>query len=372
MKLNEGKTNGDLAELMERTHIHPNEMLGGYDGLQLARSMNVAHRLGKIVFKPNSAYRAYHDMHKVYVGQKSAPKLIDLAENLKKEPLPEAKDSAAWAYAEASLVSADTDTDMRLSWVDEACEIWQETMGIQDAINHSSDRLWMHEDSTTYRYATSIAFRPLIESFIRGNVTEEALERTFNDVLALGQHAGLQRHLAQEAGSIVVAKDLIGYEHEINAMLAILHMNDPRYICLPSSARAGSGLTHAEQTHDIVVINQHWGKLLDAAPVEIKAKPTTRDIRRYKALIVRGKMHLGSPGKYDPKYAREAFAATYEQTHTQEQAQMVSDVEATVKELLQLYRSGQKDGASSSLTRYRDKSTLFKVRPEVSLNRSRS
>lgn len=354
---------------MRRDHIHPETILGGYDSVQLCRSTNVRTSLGKLSFQPNEAYGEYHKIHKVFVNDSTAATLAGIASRLEDETLPDAMNAAAWAYTEAAIVGSGSSESERLAWVERAEDIWIRSITTQDLINQSEDHSYLREDSGPYRSALAIAHVPLIEGLIRGNITNEALEHAFCDVLAIGQQAGVQRQLAFEAGDKPAANDFIGFEHEVNAILALLHMNDPRYICLPSSARAGSGTTYPDQTHDLIVINQHWGRLLDIAPVEVKAKASQNDIRRYKALIVRGKMHLASEGKHTPEHAREAFCAYYEGLASDEQTEMVEQIKATIKELLKLYRSGRRDDATSSVTRYHDKEQLMATRPELSFNR---
>ncbi len=354
---------------MERSHVHPDEIMGGYDALQLSRSINVTDSIGNIALRPSDSYREYHNMHKVFVGESTVPKLVAIGQDLEREFLPDALDTAAWSFLEAGLVSNSRSRDERIQWVDRAICLWTEALRNQELINQSEEHEWYREDSSTYRLALSIAFEPLFKAIVQGDVTSESREKVFRDILAIAQHAEVQRHLASKSGDVEALGDMLGFEHEVNAMLAILHMDDPRYVCVPSSARAGSGTTHPEQTHDIVVINQHWGKILDAAPVEVKAHASLNDIRRYKALIVRGKMHMAMPGRYSPEHTRNAFAAYYEGIDTKIQAQTVYQVKSNLKELLRLYRGGAKDATSSSITRYRDKKMLMIAHPELSYSR---
>lgn len=164
---------------------------------------------------------------------------------------------------------------------------------------------------------------------------------------------------------------LVGFEHECNAHIGLLYMDDPRYIPLPASARAGSGRDYPSQTHDMVVVNQHWGTILKTTPVEIKAHASLRDLKRYDALIVRGKMHLAANGLHDPTHTREAFAAYYEGSSTQKQISIVHQVTETMKELLQGYARGNRKEGSGRVTRYYDTSGLVDDHPEFSLQRGK-
>jgi hypothetical protein len=200
-------------------------------------------------------------------------------------------------------------------------------------------------------------------------VTDATREQVFADVLALAQLAGIQRKLAYLSGSLDAVGNLLGFEHECNAHLTLLHIDDPRYVPLPSSARGGSGTTYPEQTHDIVVINQHWGKIRKVIPLEIKSKASLGDIKRYDALVVRGKMHLSVTGRYSPEFTRDSFAAYYSDIATRQDNHTVYRVTSTMKELLRLYQQGTILNKHDSPTSYHDFSVLQRSRPEFSLNR---
>jgi hypothetical protein len=117
------------------------------------------------------------------------------------------------------------------------------------------------------------------------------------------------------------------------------------------------------------VVNQHWGKIRKVIPLEIKSKASLGDIKRYDALVVRGKMHLSITGRYSPEFTREAFAAYYDDTATRRDNLTVYQVTSTMKELLRLYQQGNVRSKHDSPTSYHDFSALQRSRPEFSLNR---
>jgi hypothetical protein len=109
---------------------------------------------------------------------------------------------------------------------------------------------------------------------------------------------------------------------------------------LPSSTRAGSGYDYRDQTHDISVIHQRWGKIHRITPIEIKSAASLRDKQRYKALIVRGKMHLSVEGKYDPRETLNAFTAIYEGLSSPDDVRIADHASSTTHDLLVLYQKG--------------------------------
>ena len=353
---------------MERRHVSDAAMLPGYDMLQFYRNFSgyAIHTDNEL--DDNARCDDYFRIHKVFVGQSGARLLREIHLNLLKDTSPKHLNTAGWCAAEAALVDDSMPTVERIDLMQSAVSCWERALCAQEIENASIDPSEVEDDSTL-RLALNLAFAPLMNAMIVGNVTEPIREQVFADVLALAGIASTQRKLAHSEGSVDGVGSLLGFEHECNAYLALLHINDARYIPLPSSARGGSGTTYPEQTHDIVVINQHWGKIKKVIPLEIKAKASLNDIKRYDALVVRGKMHLSIAGRYSPEYTREAFAAYYDDTATRKDNMTVYKVTSTVKELLRLYQQGTPRSNHDSPTSYYDFSALERSRPEFSLSR---
>lgn len=355
---------------MRRCHIQEEMPLPGYDSLR-AYQADVPPRKDWS-FAPNRAYDAYFRMHKVFVGESGGRKLEAIADQLEDEWMPGYMDVAGWAAAEAALVQKDRSAADRIELINQAVEFWERGLVSQEQINRDEGHEWLQEDSESYRLALNLAFAPLIKAMIVGNVTESTRERVFADTLAIAQASIVQLHLAHAAGDKSATSDHSGLGHELNALLTLLYMNDPRYLPLPSHARAGSGYDYPEQTHDIVVINQHWGNILKIVPIEIKAKSSRRDLQRYKALIVRGKMHLSVPGKYASEHTTNALAAMYEGTGTAADEATVQHATSTMRELLQLYQKGKRiDEIARAATRFHNRDEVEKVYKEFSLDRLR-
>lgn len=355
---------------MERRYVSDADMLPGYDALQFSRNFASTDLHVLAPTASNEHLKTYYRIHKVYVGESGSRLLRSIHEELKDEHDPLYLDAAGWAAAEAALVDDSMKTTDRVGLIESAESCWERALGAQEVIDTLIPND-MVEDDAKFRLALSLAFAPLMKALVVGNVTESVRERVFTDVLALAQLSGVQRDIAVRSGDIGASTQLLGFEHECNAHLALLHMNDARYLPLPSSARAGSGTSYPEQTHDIVIVNQHWGKIRKIIPLEIKAKASLSDIKRYDALVLRGKMHLSVIGKYSPEHTRNAFEAYYEGTASHNENKAVYQVVSTVKRLLSLYQKGNRQYDYDSPTTYHDRDVLQRIHPEYSLNRAR-
>lgn len=347
---------------MERRYVSSTTELSGYDTLTSRKS----HESDQLIFKPNQAYDSYLKIHKVLVGNKGGEYLEELGEVLEHEYMPQYLDAAGWAFAESSLARESLSTVSRVNLLIRAESCWRRALEAQESVNKV-----IYEDTSQYRLALNLAFAPLMKSIVAGNITASIREKTFCDVLALAQLSSVQRDLARQSGNIEAIGDHIGFGHECNALLTLLYLDDPRYVPLPSPTRSGTGYDYPDQTHDMIVINQHWGKVLKVIPVEIKAKASLSDIKRYKALIVRGKMHLSVTGKYTPEYTLDAFERCYESKGSSEDHAIVDHATTTLCDLLRSYQKGLILEAKDTKTKFHHKSEVSKAYPELSLYRAK-
>lgn len=356
---------------MQRRHISPEDSLAGYDTLQATRFHSQPFEVD--TFSPNAAYDAYFRIHKVFVGISGGQQLEGIASILETEAMPRYLDVAGWSAAEAGLVRSDRPAVERAALIDRARRSWERALSAQQSVNETEGLEWLREDSATFRLALNLAYVPVMQALVAGNVTPTTRERAFADTLAIAQLNNLQSHLALQEGDIQAVGDHVGFGHECNALLTLLYLDDPRHVPLPSSARAGSGCDYREQTHDVAVINQHWGDILKVIPVEIKAAASRRDLKRYNALIVRGKMHLSTEGKYHPAYTQEAFAAVYEGRSTPAHEATVAHATSTLCDLLQLYQRGERlevHKSKRASTRFHRPTEVAKNYKELSLDRA--
>jgi hypothetical protein len=341
---------------MSRHYVTEQDSLQGYDALRPHNPPNSIDILLEAArsypdhfsYLDHEVYNKYLHIHKVFVGNSGGRELQAIAQSLDQEILPRFLDAAGWSYAESALVQDEVPHTVRSDLVDHAQSSWERALYAQGAIVQSGVEE-MIKDTTSFRLALNLAYTPILHALVDGDVTEQVIEKTYADVLAISQLSIVQRELALREGNMGAVGDFLGFEHECNAMLAILYLKDVRYIPLPSSSRADSGYFHSEQAHDIIVLNQHWGKIKKVIPMEVKARASMRDKKHYNALIVRGKMHLSVTGKHDPIHTLNAFGAVYEGQASNDDIAMVEHATVTIKDLLRLYQKGEQRSETKRL-----------------------
>lgn len=321
-----------------------------------------------LVHLQHPVFHRYLKMHKVALGPSGMQELVSIADDLSLEKLPRFLDAAGSAYAEAGLHNTSLSARERIALVLQAERQWQKA-GIQWAYvsDHNIPEHMVDADEP-FRYALNIAFAPLVKSIIVGNVTNRTMIEVMEDVTLIGERA------SEKLTDVIVAKkteeigDYVGLLHELNALTAQLYMQDPRYIPLPASARADTGYYHRSQTHDISIINHHWGDIRKVIPVEVKSKASLRDRQRYHALILRGKMHLTPNNVFDPRVTNAAYRRVLVGGASLKDHVIVEQLSTTVRELLRLYQQGTQPEtiALRSLTKFYDTKEVARYYPELS------
>lgn len=307
-------------------------------------------------------YAEYMCMDKGLANEASARRLVAIGDALSEETLPTYLDAAGWAYAEAGLMLENDTAVRRTELVTIAEERWAQSI---EAVQASArEGHYICNTTDEYRTALSLAYAPIIKSLIVGNVAESVRKRAFASTLAIAQSAAVQQNLAHVAHNITAVSDYEGLLHECNALLTLLYLNDPRYIPLPASARADSGYYHREQTHDVVLLNHHWGQIRKALPIEVKGKASASHRKRYKALIVRGIMHLMVDTALRPTDTLNAYAALYDQGGSIHDQRIVDYAAANMLHLLQLYQRGRSNAVpamEASPTTFHDASYVARL-----------
>jgi hypothetical protein len=325
---------------VRRRHITDADPLLGYDTLRIVQNSTPDRDKNDWSFTPNRAYNAYFRMQKGLASESEGKYLEGIANSLDDEWMPGYLTVAGWAAAEAALVQRNQSTAKRMQLIDQAVSSWERAMISQEQINRDSDHEWLLEDDALYRQALNLAFVPLMKSLVAGNITGAAHEKTFADTLALAQASIVQRSFAQKHKNIDAVWDHSGFIHECNALLTLLYMDDHNYLPLPSPTRTGAGYGRGDQTHDILVIDQHRGDIRNIVPIEMKAAASSDDFERYLALIVQGRVDLVAPGK-SPQHTIDAYAAMYEDRQTAEDRAIVDHVISTMRSLLQAYQKSE-------------------------------
>lgn len=317
----------------------------------------------------NEAYNRYIAIHKVFVGQRGAAQLIQLAGQLHDTATPDHLIAAGWAVTEASLVLGSQDHESGQKLLDIACDAWLRAIAHQRWINAQEGHP-LSDYSLEFRAARDIAFLPVFHEIVGGGVRKSTLKSVFEDVLNIAQLNAVRGHLAWTEGRVSAATDHGGFGYESNALLAYNRRLSGQWFALPASSRADNGIYHREQTHDVIVVHQERGQIVSATPVEIKATASLRQRKRYASLLIRGKMHLAAPGNHRPEEVLEAITADYEGNATDSQRRLIVDISRRVHKMVGDYLEGvpRTDVASArSVTEFRDTGVVARRHPGLAV-----
>jgi hypothetical protein len=342
----------------------------GYDALTDRQAYAESPYEG-LSFAPNPAYESYLRMHKVFVGQAGGEQLEQVHQNLRGESLPRYLDVAGWAAAEAALVDAERPATQRVDMINQAVGCWRRALGMQQQLNVHAPA-YMAEYAVPHRMALNIAVAPLLKGIVVGNVTEAICEQVFLDCLNIAQSNVVQLKLMSKENHIDGIAEHIGFGYECNALLALNRFTSPTWFAIPSMARSDSGHHYREQTHDLLLIRQKWGHIKSVIPVEVKAKASLRDRERYKALLVRGKMHLSVPGKCTPRDTLDALAAVHQGTATKQEAALLENVSGRFMDMISDYYAGKRLGrvaTQRTVTLFRDNGFVVANHPGLGTDR---
>jgi hypothetical protein len=353
--------------------------LPGTDSLKSAEYFNSRDNIGRKAvsayrgeeshwrYLDNPTYDKYLRIPKLIVDSDGAQELISIGDELAGEAMPRFLDAAGWAYAEAGLALDKDSTVHRMQLIKKAEQAWHRALVNDLDIGRRYKEQRISDEESGHRLALNLAYTPLMKSIIVGNVTDSVRETVFKDTLAIAMNAAEIMEDAYKNGNHEVSRQYWGFLFEANALMTILHMNDPRLVPLPSSARADSGYYNASQTHDISIIHQNWGDIRRVIPVEIKSSSSLRDRKRYKALIIRGKMHL-TINNHNPATTVHAFQGMIDGNASKSELDAIERNTLRIRDMLHLYQQGitPRGLATSGLTRFYDTNKLVEVYPELS------
>lgn len=305
------------------------------------------------------AFHEYIALQKTAVEPKA---LLNLGNELAQEYMPRYTAAAASIFAEVGLTDEARSSVERCRLIGRAEELWKVSIERGDVIAASEYAASFDEPESTYRHAVSLACTPLMKSIAVGNVTEVTRHGAMRNILSLAELVSDEISAYSAAGDKDTVSGFVGFAHELNALMALLYMDDPRYVPLPSTARADTGYYHREQSHDIVVVNQHWGTIKKIIPIEVKSRPSQRDRKRYNALLVRGKMHLSITGS-DPRETIHAFARIQKGVADVGDSVSIERMSTAFREMLHLYNKGETVGGD--VLRFYDSPALYTAYPEI-------
>lgn len=341
--------------------------MNGRSAFDALRSPPESRPTDTVRFSPHPAFEQYLRIHKVLVGASTAKTLERIHAELADQSLPRYLGAAGWAAAEAALAQPQAPTTHRNNLLAAAGNCWERALESQLTYNAREGHP-LAEHSAPYRTALDLAHLPLLQAMVSGNVTPSIQTSVARDVLNIAEANIVQLNLAMQAGDLSAVSDHSGVGHEANALLAFHSFDSPGLLAIPSSSRGGSGHYHREQTHDLLVIRQKWGTVLDMTPAEIKSSASNNDRKRYKSLLIRGKIHLSVVGKYAPEYTLAAFSAYFNGSQTTEERRITDHARRTVMDLYWLYKRGRLLGevaTSRSPHQYRDPTHVRDAYPEL-------
>jgi hypothetical protein len=309
----------------------------------------------------NPAYAAYMKMNKVLVGVSGARQLEEVYSSLRDEVAPRFLTVAGWAAAEIALVRTDMDEDFRLSYLDAAVDTWIRSLDREIEINPCLPRNKV-EPANAYRTALAVAIVPLLQDFVRGDVRKRTCEQVFETSLEVAKANAQRMRQLREADMYEGVRDHSGFGYECNALLAFNRMLSQTWFAIPAIARADTGYHHRNQTHDLMVVHQKYGLLKTVTPVEIKAKAGKKDRRRYRALLVEGKMHLSVDANMGHEHTLDAITAVHEGTADEADEQIADSVTECFKSMVRDYYAGDVLGELAgrrTVTTFHDSSRVF-------------
>ena len=318
----------------------------------------------------NEAYDEYQLLDKTIVDDIGVNRLKAIASELEEQELPTYLDAAGWAYAEAGIASQSLSTVERVELIGKAESIWARGLVNGLAIGEHFGGEHQYQENEGHRLALNLAFVPLMKSLAIGNVREETMAQTLRDVAEITRDSRESLALAVARGDESTALHHKGFLFEASALMALLYIGDPRYVPLPATARGDSGLYNPKQTHDILVINQHWGEIRKVIPVEVKSMASRSARKRYRALIVSGRLRLAVSDTTESSETAEAFYNVTKGSAATEELVAIEQLSTQLREMLRLYQRGvtAEGVATGGLTRFHDSKKAAMVYPELAKN----
>lgn len=315
----------------------------------------------------NEDYREYMTLSKSMTNAVSPDILVEYGQKLESETYPEYLRAAGSAYVEASLLAADASAVDRLAIAMRGEQIWQRQLVSElYAGRNLTFEVGDRNEYGGHRTALNLATMPLVKSIIVGNVSNGVMASVLADIAHITDSINIEYQAAIEQDDWTMQAQHKGLLFEAIALMAALVIDDPRYVPLLSTVRGGSGLYNARQTHDIMIVNQHWGNIRKVIPIEIKSRLTKRAKRRYNALVVPGGVRL-TINEDDPSGTVNAFSRFVQGEASMEEELAIENIATQFRETLRLYQQGLirfDDVASNGLIRFHRNDEVVKHFPE--------
>lgn len=239
----------------------------------------------------------YLRINKVLVGGYGSLQLEEMAEKLENEKAVslEALHIQGWMFAEASLAGSDVFSwEERTAMIEKAQDAFSGAISLNGRCKNGNNLY----TSRRYRIALAMAHLPLIQAIVDGDVTKQVQYSVTEDVFSIA------RTIDQDD------RGLYGLSHELS-MLGLIHMmKDPRYVGIPSTYRSDNGVHKKQQTHDISLIKQHFGKVRQIQPIEVKSLVSDDCRKQYWSTLLSSREIIPSEHG-DPNIFNESMAAVF-------------------------------------------------------------
>lgn len=286
----------------------------------------------------NDAYAHYLRMHKVLVNRSGSDLLQRIGTSLEAEDHPEYLEAAGWAFAEAAIASAREPEMVRLDLLQKADESWQRALKMYDGLELTDSPERWRDDSKPFRLALNLAYTPIMRAIVCGDVTDETRRKVAHDTIAIAQLAELHMRLAKNQGYQRASCEICGFMHECNIMIAHLLLDNPAYVPIPSSSRADNGIYNPKQTHDVSLINQHFGTIKKVIPIEAKKERHMYSVKRYDAMLITRSDLALDPNEGTIEGTLHSLANIFENKATKEERQEFGKIKKTLRSRLRRYQ----------------------------------
>jgi hypothetical protein len=239
-------------------------------------------------------------MPKDFVGPSEADDLFTIYEKLSRADYSYGYlFAAASAAAESGLMATHLSSDERHFRLQCADEAWQDAQAV--FLDKHGAKGWSEAklEAIPDRVEMNRIYMPMYHDLVDGNMREVTISKTHERLVKLGLknlrlHDGAEE--VNDPSGFVIRRGL-GYE--LCTLMTVTRLKCPSFFAIPATARADHGTYHGEETHDVRLIRQSWGKIEQCVPYEVKPSDgTTRD--RYKSAFVRGRVELMMPSATHP------------------------------------------------------------------------
>jgi hypothetical protein len=262
---------------------------------------------------PGDELDRYFSMPKHFVGPETADELFSIYERLVNDPMPGASYFliGGSAAAESGLVGTHLSNEERHRRIQCAHRAWEyaQELSIRNRYEKYESGEWTKSKLMMFsdRVEAQLIYTNLFHDLVNGNVRPETIASTHVRLVRLGIK-NLQMHQeAVQLGDAGAESGRRGLAGEIATPASITRLQSPSFFAIPGVIRSDDGTYHRQDTHDVLLVQQKWGIIRSAVPIEVKATGRGNISRmrknrstRYQSAMVKGTIHLKMPSAQTP------------------------------------------------------------------------